>query len=550
LSERKTAAVSLWPSLAGLAALSPLWAVLALGAGTSALWLDEITYFRLQTDFQLRAAEIGRSGSVLAPYFSNFFYCDLQRVFQAVLGVVGLVRFETSPEWLVRSLSVVSYAASVLLIALRARRRESPWAAFTGALLFAAAPVFLYYALEARVYALVAFLAVLLLERIESGAARGTPASTVGVALLGVLVAWLHLWTLCLFAALFARAALEVFRRRRATPLVRVLLAASVPALATILIEYTYMKVTQPPEPMFALFAKQPFGATLAQTGLSIFEGPLQVQFVFRLPLAQVFVAACLVSLGLLALNALREPEENGTFGARSAAGVALLALAVSIALAVWFGHFVHGRYQVPLFAALFWAIARGLSGRRSVLLALLLVAGEAVLVPSSAAAIQAKSNDAEIASAILKEGRRAVSAVVVQHGVFSGYPAPHHTIGLDFYVNDLHPGALPIPILELPDLRSTNGEHGTYRYFNGGEALLAHCLEVRPEVFRAWAAREAWADVWIIEPLWDVAPSRAQVAALLGVLVGERHYEVERRFVAEGYPRALVIHLRRQPPT
>jgi hypothetical protein len=523
--------------------------MLALGAGSAALWLDEITYFRLQRDFALRASEIGRSGWAFAPFFSNFFYCDVQRAFQALLGAAGLVRFETSPEWLVRSLSVAAYAATVVLIALRAGRRGGPWGAVAGALLFAAAPVFLYYAFEARVYALVSFLAVLLLERIESAAARLTPASALTVALLGVLVARLHLWTLCLFAALLTRAALEVLRRRHATPLVGALLAASVPAIATIVLEYAFMKATQPPEPLFALFARQPLRGTLAQTGLSIFEGPLQVQFVFQQPLARAFVAGCLVLLAILVVGALREPEPEGRFGARSAAGVALGALAISVALAVGFGYFVHGRYQVPLFATLFWAIARGLSSRRSLLLALLLVAGEAVLLPSSAAAIRAKSNDAEIAEAVLKGGSRAAAAVIVQHGVISGYPAPHHTIGLDFYLNDVHPDGEPIPIFELPDLRPTQGDHGTYRYFNGGEPLLARSLEIRPEAFRAWADGEARADVWVVQPLWDVEPSRDQVAALLGVLVGEGRYEVVGRFVAEGYPRALVIHLRRPPP-
>lgn len=548
LNERKTGA----PLRAGLAAaalFAPLAAVLALGAGGASLWLDEITYFRLQSDLALRAAEIGRSGSAFAPFFSNFFYCDVQRAFQALLGATGLVRFETSPEWLVRSLSVAAYAATVVLIALCAGRRGGPWGAVAGALLFAAAPVFLYYAFEARVYALVSFLAVLLLERIENAAARRTRASILTVAILGVLVAQLHLWTLCLFAALFARAALEVLRRRRATPLVGALLAASVPAIATIVLEYAFMKATQSPESLFALFARRPLGGTLAQTGLSIFEGPLQVQFVFQQALTRVFVAGCLVLLGFLVVGALREPEPEGTFGARSATGVALGALTISVALAVGFGYFIQGRYQMPLFAALFWAIARGLSSRRSLLLALLLVAGEAVLLPSSAAAIRAKSNDAEIAEAVLKGGSRAAAAVIVQHGMISGYPAPHHTIGLDFYLNDVHPDGEPIPIFELPDLRPTQGDHGTYRYFNGGESLLARSLEIRPEAFRAWADREPRSEVWVVQPLWDVAPSRAQVAAFLRVLVGERRYVVEGRFLASGYPRALVIHLKRQPP-
>jgi hypothetical protein len=376
-----------------------------------------------------------------------------------------------------------------------------------------------------------------------------TPASALTVGLLGVVVGRLHLWTLCLFAALFARAALEALRRRRATPLVGALLAASVPAVATILLEYLFMKATQPPEALFALFSRQPLGGTLVQTGLSIFEGPLQVQLVFQEPLARTFVAGCLALLGLLAVGALREPEPEGTFGARSAAGVALGALAISVALAVGFGYFVHGRYQVPIFAALFWAVARSLSSRRKLLLALLLVAGEAVLLPSSAAAIRAKSNNAEIAMAVLKGGSRDASAVIVQHGVISGYPAPHHTIGLDLYLNDLHPNGAPIPIFELPDLRPTQGDHGTYRYFNGGPALLARVLEIRRDRYEGWAERAGFRDLWVVEPLWDVAPSRDQIRALLEVLTARGRFVEASRLFAPGYPRSLLIHLRRRDP-
>lgn len=548
LSERNAVAAPLRFGLAAVVVFAPLAAVLALGAGAASLWLDEITYTRLQSDFALRAAEIGRPGSAMAPYFSNFFYCDVQRGFQALLAATGLVRFDASPEWLVRSLSLAAYAATVALVGLRARRREAPGSGTLGAFLFATAPVFLYYAFEARVYALVSCLAVFLLDRIERAAARFTTPATLAVVFLGVVVARLHLWTLCLFAALFARAALEFVRRRRVTPLARVLLAASVPALATILFEYGFMKATQPPEPLFALFARQPLGGTLAQTGLSIFEGPLQVQSAFQEPLTRAFVAGCLVLLGVLVAGALREPEAEGAFGARSAASVALFALAISVALAVTFGYYVHGRYQVPLFAVLFWAVARSLTNRRQLLLALLFAAGEAVLLPSTAAAIRAKSNNGEIAAVILKGSDRATSAVIVQHGVISGYPAPHHTIGLDFYLNDVHPGGAAIPVFELPDLRPTQGDHGTYRYFNGGPPLLARSLEIRPEIFRAWADREARADVWVVQPLWDVAASRNQIAAFLDVLVGERRYVVAGAFVADGYPRARVIHLRRGP--
>jgi len=306
------------------------------------------------------------------------------------------------------------------------------------------------------------------------------------------------------------------------------------------------MKATQPADPLFRLFERQPLLPTLVQTATSILEGPLQVQHVFREPRTAVLVAVGLLLLAVLAALACFATEDEDGFGARGATRAALLSLVFSVALAAVFGHFVHGRYQAPLVAALFYGVARGLSGRRALVMALLLVVTEAALLPSTAAAIQAKSNNSAIASLVLEGSPRRSAAVLVQHGVVSGYPAPHHSIGLDFYLNDLHPGEEAIPVFELPDLKRVNGAHGTYRYFNGGEALVARTLAFEPDLLRVWADRETHSDLWVVSPLWPVERSRRQIAAVLDLLAGESGYGIAARFVAPGYPRAEVVHLRR----
>jgi len=531
-----------------VAVLAPLALVGYLGAGSASLWLDEITYYRLQGDLALRAAEIGRSGSVIAPYFANFFFCDIQRVFQAPLVTLGLIRPLENPELLVRALPLAAFVATALLIVLwRLRREGDLLTSLLGGLLFAGAPIFLFYAFEGRVYAFVSFLAVALLVLLEKASRSGRVGSLVLVAALSVVVARLHLWTLCLFVSLLAWGVVETLRRRRVTPTVRAVLASSLPGLGAIGLEYVYMKATQPADPLFRLFEKQPLSRTLEQTVLSIFSGPGQVQHAFMSPQGVLFVVLCIALLGVLAVATLRAPHSAEIFGAADAAAVAAGAIALSVALAVGFGYFVHGRYQVPLFAALFYAVARGLTTRRERLLALLLVTAEFVLLPQTAAAVQAKSNNGEIARLILAKSERSTTAVIVQNGVVSGYPAPHHVIGLDFYLNDLHPDETPIPIYELPDLRRANGEHGTYRYFNGGEPLLGRTLEIPVERFRAWAASAEKPDVWVVQPLWRLKPSDQQVAALLEVLVGDGGYEGTERFVAPGYPTSQVVHLRRR---
>ena len=157
-----------------VAVLLPLVLVGYLGAGSASLWLDEITYYRLQGDLAFRAAEIGRSGSAIAPFFSNFFFCDIQRAFQAPIVALGLIRPLEHPEWLVRALPIVAYAATALLIVLWRIRREGDAAtALLGGLLFAGAPIFLFYAFEGRVYAFVSLLAVALLMLLERASRSG-----------------------------------------------------------------------------------------------------------------------------------------------------------------------------------------------------------------------------------------------------------------------------------------------------------------------------------------------------------------------------------------
>lgn len=528
-----------------LAVLAPLALVAYLGAGSASLWLDEITYYRLQGDLAFRAAEIGRPGSTVAPYFSNFFFCDVQRAFQAPLVALGLIRPLEDPELLVRALPLASFAATALLIVLwRLRREGDLLTSLLGGLLFAAAPIFLFYAFEGRVYAFVSFLAVALLILLERVSRSGRAGSLALVAVLSVIVARLHLWTLCLFASLLVWGAIEALRRRRTTPALRAVLASSLPGLGAVGLEYAYMRATQPSDPLFRLFERQPLLRTLEQTVLSIFSGPGQVQHAFVSLQSALFVMLCITLLGVLSVATIRASRSPGVFGAADAAAVSMGAIAVSVALAVGFGYFVHGRYQVPLFAALFYAVARGLTTRRERLLALLLVVAEFVLLPQTASAVRAKSNNGEIAGLVLEKSGRSSTAVIVQHGVISGYPAPHHTIGLDFYLNDLHPSRTPVPIYELPDLRPTNGDHGTYRYFNGGERLLARTLEIPVERFRAWAAEEGRPEVWVVRPLWPVEQSRQQVSAFLEGLVRHGGYTVAGRYVAPGYPQAEVIHL------
>ena len=52
------------------ALLAPLVVCFWSGLSRASLWLDEITYYYYEGDMALRAAELGRPGSVIAPHLS------------------------------------------------------------------------------------------------------------------------------------------------------------------------------------------------------------------------------------------------------------------------------------------------------------------------------------------------------------------------------------------------------------------------------------------------------------------------------------------------
>jgi hypothetical protein len=223
---------------------------------------------------------------------------------------------------------------------------------------------------------------------------------------------------------------------------------------------------------------------------------------------------------------------------------VAVLSLFFCWVLAATYGYYTQARYHVPLMGMLFFAVA--LSPTRRGRLALgLIVAVNAGLLPTTIETISRKGSVREVAGLVRARGSRD-AAVVCQHVVTGGFPLPAQAIGLDFYLNVLHPDEPPIPVYELPDLALVNGRRGVYDLFAGGAPLREHYLASRPETWRS--VRDALPpNVFVLEQFWNVPEGLEQSAAFEKVMLESGAFGVEEKYFLPGFPRSLLVELRRK---
>jgi hypothetical protein len=526
--------------------LLPAGICVASGLVHASLWLDEITYYYGEGDMSLRAAELGRPGSPIAPHLGIFFFCDVQRLVHSLVEPLGLTVFR-DPELYLRLTSIVAYAVAALALWAYLRRRlDRRSDALLGALAFSSTPILLHYAFDARVYAMTTMLVVLLAIALDAAARTPSRGRLCAVAALALLTAHSHLWTLCLFAALLAVAGFDYFRERGLSGFSRSALAAAVPALVLIGAQVLYMKATDPGAPLFPPFRRQDALFTLVQLGFSNFSGVLQTQYLVGAEPKTAFLAwtgvAALAAAAVLALRgAAKDPAAR-----RSSAwtAVSLLALFFCWALAATYGYYTQARYHVPLMGMLFFAVT--LAPSRPGRLALgLIVAVNAGLLPATVETVSRKGSVREVAGLVQTRGTRD-AALVCQHVVTGGFPLPAQAIGLDFYLNLLHPDEPPIPIYELPDLALVNGRRGVYDLFAGSAPLQARYLASRPETWRR--VRDTLPpNVFVLEQFWNVPEGLEQSAAFEEVMLEMGAFALEEKYFLPGFPRSLLVEFRRK---
>lgn len=520
-----------------LPVMAPLVVCLAAGSLTASLWLDEILYFYLQSDLALRAAEIGRPSSAVAPWFSSFAFCDVQRLFQALLRPLGLL-IETEPELTMRLLPLLSYVGASVLVYRHALRDAGRLDAALRALAFSSLPLVLYYAFEARVYSFTIFLVVLfvtLLDRTEESASTFRYA-TLGI--VGLLTAHAHLWTVCLFVAIAGDAVVRAVRARALGPDVRARLVGSIPAVVLVGAEFVYMKLTDPGNPPYPPFQPQSADFTIRELLISNFAGPMQTQYLVLIRLEGFVLsslgAALLVAITVLAWRAAGSSRRHDILAACAA-------LLICVVLATAVGFYQHARYHLPLLAALlFYVLPNRGRMHRALLGCLILV--NCALMPDTLEQLARKSDGRLLASRI--EGRfpdRRSVGIVFQHLPTGGYPFPAHAVALDFYLNALHPDLPAVPLYELPMLGRIDGRRGVYELFASDQARWETSLEIRPELWRRKIA-EMPQNVVLVHPFAGVDKSRLQLAVFSSLLEsspGRSRGHIYRGF---GFPHHLLV--------
>jgi hypothetical protein len=531
-----------------LAILLPLVYCLASDAVHTSLWLDEITYHYYENDPALRSAELGRPGSAVAPYLGVFFHADVQRLIHAVVRPLGLT-LRRDPELYLRFGSIVWFALAAAAIYIFLRRRlPGRLDATLAGLAFSSMPIFLHYAFEARVYAMTLMLVVLLLAAVDAASTRPSAGRLALVALIGLLTAQSHAWTLCLFAGLLLAAAVQGIVERRLTAWGRAAATASFPAIALIGAETLYIKATDPGDPLFPPFAPQDPLVTLWHLLFSSFTGVRLTMFVGEGPAStflQLAGGAALLGLGALALRMGSDrPDGNRP---RAWTGAAVAALGVCFLLAVTHGFYMHARYSVPLVGAFVFAVAR-FPSRAGRLLLVLLVSCNLGLLPAAVEGLGTRGSMKQVAGLIERHGGREVG-VVCQHVLGEGFALPVQAVVLDFYLNVLHPEEPPIPIYELPDLVPVNGRRGVYDLFAGGPRAYDRYLRSLPDLWRE--KREILPrHLFVLQQAWNVEAGNRQSRDFARAMLEAGAWQVVAKRTVTGFPPTFLVEIRRTDAT
>jgi hypothetical protein len=202
------------------------------------------------------------------------------------------------------------------------------------------------------------------------------------------------------------------------------------------------------------------------------------------------------------------------------------------------FGQMIVPRYQVPLFAALFFSLCFAVT-RNTRLVVALLAALQIALIPSAIARIHGKGNGQQIATMIETETPRAGTAVIVQHGLRLGYPDPLHSFPLQLYLNEAQPGAAPMPILELPSLNDITHVQGVRDYFGGGNPLLRQYAKLPGAQWEQWLRAAPYERLWLVTPA-PVVSLEAEQSNAFRIALERSGFVLDRQHLYEfqGYPR------------
>ena len=503
-------------------ALAPLVACIARGTVHVSLWLDEIQYWFFERNPALRGIESRRPGSVVAQFFTNYFYCDIQRFAHALMRRFGLT-LQRDPELYLRLLSILSIAAATIVVYGCAYRLTRDWWWSTvSALLIGASPMLLFYAFEGRVWAFATLCTVVYLMLLASALLRPSATKLIAGALFGIFLGHVYIYAACLFAAVAFTAALRFAIARDGNEL-RALGAFALPGGIATAAEAAFIIKTYPATGAgFPLYRPQPFGQLVSVT-LSVFSSsglstPLSILHFLSLVFLGATLAAVLVAL-----------RRSPLLVVPIAAALGLLAIMV---LGATRGYVIAPRYEVPLVGALLCSFALAFTKEARICVTLLILV-QLFAVPSAVRDVFLKANGKPIATVIAQLPRER-TAVVVQHPLRLRYPDPLHTFVLSFYLHG------QLPILELPSLRDVRAREGVLSYFDGGPALLSEYASSPVPAWEQQLRAAPWDRICLVTPVPRIDAEARQSEAFRTALVNSGFRLVRGRLVS-GYPATQV---------
>ena len=514
--------------------LTPLLACFAAGSLRASLWLDEVTYWYYEADPALRELEAGRPGDTIARYFLNYFYTDIQRLVHALVEPFGLT-IQRDPELYLRFFSLLSFViAAAIVYLVTFRESQSWWWSVTAALVTSASPLMLFYAFEARLSAF-ATLAVIVYLIVVSAALKHPERKRYWVAgaLLSIFLTHLHLWIVCLLAALGIAALVRSTLTRQWRELA-LITTVTLPGALTLVAEVVYVMLTTPAGGhKFPLYLPQPFLSLQSKATFGMFS-PAGTPFPMPLALVPFLPALVIgIAIGVLIYQLRRSSDVIFPIAA-------LIGLELSIVLGAVAGYLVVPRYQVPLFAAIFFSL-RLATTRNARLIVILLVALQVLMIPKSVADIESKGNSREIASVIATTPRER-TAIVVQHGLRYGYPDPLHSFALHFYLDEMHPEVRPLRLYELPSMKDVTDERGLRNYFGGGDDLLSRYYASPTRYWDRWLQLAPYDRIWFVSPVPVFGTEHEQATAFRAAMKARGFVLVpQHAYRFEGHPQTYV---------
>jgi hypothetical protein len=505
-----------------LLALVPLVWLVARGALSGPLWLDEVTYLSYAERWSARQTSAHAPVSLAQGLlFAMFAYPNFLFLYLKAIGLIG-VDWISHPEIVLRLPSLLAFAATIL-VAYRATRRFSRTTALLCALAISCLPLCQFYACEGKAYSFASLFALgyvyAALRLTESYSRRRLAAA----GLLGFLASYFNIWSAVLLPSLPLWALRTgCSRAQRSAALWATLPGAAISFVQVYFLAHAFSHQTH------LWFSRTHAVHQLwLEMARSLWSGPL-----FLGPPAsdwqiRLGIGWCALALAAQLLTSLRVGVERAFLPFSFVSAIALLLI-----LAGRVPGFVAGRYEVPLAAIGVVALTQLPARIRLALLTGFVVLGLCG-APATALRARHKSNTRDLIEAVRAQGQIEGEAIVTRYA--RGWD-PLHRYTAYFYGQRIAP---PWRIIDYPTLEQPGSDF----------MLLGSVVRSRESIamveHRDNPAIADWVTAQHLSGLWVLSPDSEDAAPLEATLATVGLQRVSRDFYP-GYPNTWLYHYRR----